>query len=455
MFGRTSIGINLWSWLAPARPVITIENASQQTGSYIIGDSLDVTATIPGNSSYITAVDLYANGVLVGAMIVDTDGVWSLRDTSIPAGARTYVARSTTGGGGMFDSDSVTITALDVLDPSEVTSAGTLFSWYRTYNGESIQMSSTMDRVGGVINLTVTSASSLLHRTEQITVTCTLGGVRGTSKVNVRLNGVLIYTDQPTAATLAVTGTDLTLNFPVGTYTLNAVWRSLGDHLLDKVSGYTTNSFDQTTANKRPIIMNPGSLGAPCLQFAQNGFGNSVLICTGAFPASMFSGADKSFYVPVVLYVDSIASAGGAGIVWCASNITDTDQPRIELNVNPSTAPAYWRINRRSDTGVDHAASSHDQVYGSGGGYLVEYLFDGTTGVLTVGTNDEVGGENLDVPFPTGSATVTVTRASLGMRTGQTGELLPLKMQLYEIAFFEHPPTDPVERIQHQRYYTQ
>lgn len=455
-FGPTYTGVNLWSTMktggAPAAPSLSLSNRTQQTGQYIIYDSVEAYALTDDTDGVTTKVELYVDGVLFDTMIEGApDGTlvrnWTMNDRKIPAGSRSYFARRYVGAS-TVDSATTTINALDVLAGNQLTSCGAIYFWGRTLNGESIQMASSLATTAAA-TVGISSTSSLVGRSEEITFTITTGGAPGVSKGTLNLNGV-VTTNVSTGANVGIPTTDLTLHFTSPSYSVGQVFRSACNNFLDKIGAYpvSANNFSQATMANQGLIKR-GQLGTPCVKIDGS---NDSYATLGPLAANAYGGTDKTHFTVTLAYLTAFAGAAGFSCMWCASNITDTDLPRVELVLNGGANPVTYRTARVGDTGTAKTFTSQIPT-NSGGGYLYANGFDGTHGKVTINTADVIGGENPDVTADQSGLTITPDRVTLGARRTQAGSSGFLNGEIYEHFVAEHAPTDPVEAIQFERYF--
>jgi hypothetical protein len=422
-------------------PGLTVTDVSQQSGSVIAGDTLLGVATTDDSDGHTTTgVDLYESGNLVGAMVEGPAATWRLGDIAV-AGSLSYVARRNFSGGSV-DSAAFPITCLGGLSPDQIGSA-TLLAWYRV--PESIQMGSTMtSAAAGQPAVSLTTSGTFIARTEGVFTEVTTGGIRGVARVRVSLdNGnTFVMTNVLTAATVAITGTDLTLNFATGTYANTNVYFAICNHLLDKVGAYpnSTNNFDNTNAdNTRPTIRANGDLGAPCLRFGGDNGLNDFLACTGSLGTGWANGTNNQFYALFVIYVRAVP---GSGSVWLysASNLTDTDLPFVELGITTSSGLNYWQAGKRGNTGTQVGKNSN--VVAWTGPAIIEDSFDGTNRRVAWNGADIIGGESGVVAPQTSPGAITTTQVALGCQWVQSGKSGHMSFDFYEGYFFNQRPSD-------------
>jgi hypothetical protein len=438
--------------LAPT--LAALEDLTQSSGSYVVRDNLLATATTPDDvdGHTTTGVNLYESGNLVGAMVQGPSGTWKRTVSSVTTGAKSYVARRVFAEG-TTDSPAVTFTVLGVLAPDQITTA-TLLTWVRC--PESIQIGTTPEPTGSTPPAITFSSVSGLVRTEQIKITVPTGGARGTAKLNVFLNDMTtpLMSNVTTAATITITGTDIVINCPASTYNVNNVYRSVINPLLDKVGAYpsSTNNFANVTAGTRPynIAAQNSNLGTACARFDGT---NDLTVNTGSLGTSWAGGTDQAFYAIGLVDFLSLPTGGNAGTIYCASNITDTDLPRVTVGAAGPTFDSPWRAVRSSDTGSATTADSAVQT--STGQALFEDMFDGTNRTMRVNGADVIGGDS-GVSGAMGGKTITTTRVALGCRVDQSGSSGVAgtfgNFDLYELAFFNQAPS-AVEQAQMKAYF--
>lgn len=416
-------------------PGLSFSDVNTTPGSVLVNDTVIFSATTSDSDTFVTTgVDLYESGNLVGHF-TGGSGLWSYRLDNITAGNKSYTARRIFAGGSS-DSAAQAFTVLDVLAPNQVTSA-TLLAWYRAT--ESIQMGPTPEPTGtSPPAITFTTTSSFVSRTEQITITVPVGGTRGTAQLNVALNGNAVLTNVVTAATIAIPGTDLTINCPAGTYNTNNVYKSTCQHWLDKVGSFPTSTanYDNVPSGTviRPYIINPGALGAVCIKF--DGI-DDVLTNTGGPVVTQMSGADKTFYCLAMVNWTTLPAGGSNGTLWSLTNLTDTDLPRVEFTAF-GTGPV-WSATRRDDAGVSHNVQSH--IPPTTGSHLLEVGDNGSAAIFRDNSADVIGGQS-DVPSTSlHPSTITATQVVLGERNDQGGQSGRGAFELYELIFFDHEPS--------------
>lgn len=451
-FGRTQIGVNLWASMASSTPpaLDAPENLTQQTGTFIVGDAVGLTATTDDSDGHVTTgVEIYADDVLIGQMSESPEDVWKFDDEDIPAGSRTYRARRLFLGGGV-DSSVQILNVLDVLAPDQVTSA-TWLAGYRV--PESIQMASTTEATGtGPPVITLSSPSGLV-RCEQLKITVDTIGPRGTAKINVFVDDMVVprMAAVLTAPIILITGTDLTLNYSNASASANNVWKNVCNPWLDKVGAYpnSTNNFNNGTSLQRGYIIaaQNSPFGAPSILL--DGV-NDRYVCTGGLANSLVGGVNNSFHVFSLVYVVAVPGSSSNGTLWAASNLTNANIPLVEHVLRNTGTTRIWQVQRRSDAATVAAINSN--LPSTVQGHLCEFSFDGTLGVARTDTADMIGGVS-DVPANMALASaITPTQVSMGARQTQSGTTGFLSAYIFEQNYFSNP-LSAVETIQHQRYY--
>jgi hypothetical protein len=359
----------------------------------------------------------------------------------ITSGAKSYVARRFVPAS--VDSTATGITVLGAMAPDQITTA-TLIAWFRV--PESIQLATVPDATGSTPPAVSLTTTGTFVRYEGLYIDIQVGGSRGVATFRTSLDNGASFVESSvlTAATHLIPGTDLTINFPVGTYNADNLYRGVANHFLDKVGTYptSTNNFDNVAGGVvRPLIISAGGLGAPCLRF--DGV-DDYLTCTGGLGSSSYSGADKTFFIVTLL--DLISIAAGSQLFYCISNITDTDLPLVSAGCNGTSLA--WSTQRRSDAGVATATNSNVQP-GTAQNLLEDY-FDGTNRRLSINTADVVGGDS-GITANQGGKTITTTQIALGCQHTQSGRVGFANFDLYEQVYFNTQPS--VVELQRLRAY--
>lgn len=445
----------LWPrYLSTTSPILSIVDSTQSTGSVVVFDRVDFTATTDDTDGHTTTgVDLYESGVFVQSLenagtIGSPTQTWIglLHET---VGAKSYTVRRLFLGG-YTESFAQNYTVLDALAPNQITTA-TLIVWYRC--PESIRLHSTLFGTGtSVRTVTISSSTSLDGRGEGVKVTITTTGLPGTGKFKVSIDNGISFVETnvtiPTGAgTHLISGTDLTLTFQQSvSYNNDNNYYGLCSAFLDKVA--TDNFINDASsggAASRPTILSAAftaannGTGAPAVRFDSATGVQSFFWDTGNV-ATRVSGASKTFYIGAVLSFPDIQTSPARRDLWAFTNLTDTDQPGINIGVRLGTAgdPAQFRTNRISDTGVIAQNDSGAEPFAAP--YFIEDAYDGALRRVSVNAVDFIGGE-AGPPAPE-SSTVTVTRATLGLRQGQSGKTNNGKYDLSEWFCFNQRPSE-------------
>ncbi len=431
-----TMGVNNLPPPLATAPSLSMSDLTQASGSYVIYDTIRATVTTPDATDLVvtTGVNIYETGVLVGAAVQGPAYTWILDIPNVTDGAKSYVATRVFAGG-TKDSSPSAFTVLGTMAPDQVTSA-TLIAWFRV--PESIQLGGTPEAVGTAPPAITLTTTGTLVRYEQIKITVVTIGVRGTATLNVFVDDMVTprMAAVLTAATIAITGTDLTINCPLGTYSANNIWRSICNSFLDKVGAIpaSANNFANGTAGTtRPYNLAAANslLGAPCI--IHDGI-DDQLTCTGTVGTSMFAGADHVSYWGGVFAIPS--NPAGTHTILCVSNITDTDFPLYSCGFT-GTGLAF-QTQRRSDTGS--ATATNSNVNPGTGQCVISDAFDGTNRKFSVNSADVVGGDS-GVTANQGGKTITTTQAVFGCQHIQSGRSGFAPVEIYEVWFFSAEPS--------------
>lgn len=149
---------------------------------------------------------------------------------------------------------------------------------------------------------------------------CTLGGARGTSRIDLSWNNGSSYaiTNIPTAATYTIpsgpaAGTQLQM--ATGTYILNATYDGTSQAGLDLTG--KGNSFAMTSAGLQPVYQVSG-FGTRSRPFWRFDGVNDVWLVQGTYPGLLGGGIDTPFVCQLVAQWQMTPPNGGAGNVMCA-----------------------------------------------------------------------------------------------------------------------------------------
>jgi hypothetical protein len=446
----TSPGMVQPKQIAALSPVlVSVVDVSQSTGTVVAGDTLLATATTSeADGITTTGVDLYDGVTRIGAMIQGPTDTWKL-GVIATTGTRNFMARRIYAGG-TTDSNTIAVTVVGAMSPDQVTTATLLF-WGRI--PESVQMGGTLELTGTSPAITLTTTSNFI-RHEQILVTVTLGGARGVAKLNVFIDDMVTprMSNVLTAATIAITATDLTLNCPTGTYVLGNSYRSICNVFLDKVGAYpsSTNNFSNAAAGTtRPYIIaaQNNALNVPVVRF--DGV-NDILTCTGSLGTSGFGGADTKFYMGMIANVLATPSGAGSTQFYCASNTTSVNLPFVRAGMGTSSALPVFSNGRRSDGAVSKTALSN--VVAATGILYLEDGFDGTNRITSWNAVNIIGGEAFNSgPVNQSGLTVTTTQVVVGCQQTHSGIDSFTNMDLAEWFIYNQPPS-LVEQVRLQAY---
>lgn len=425
--------------ISPLDPVLaSVEDLTQLTGSYVVGDNLRFFATTDESDGHVTTgVDLYESAVLVGAMVEVAPDVWSYTGR-VSAGSKSYTAKRNFAEGST-DSAALALTVLNYLAPNAITTA-TLIAWFDS--AHSIRMGGTLTAQGTTPPvITVTSSSSLDGRTEGLHIRRNTNGALGVGKIDISIDNGLTYPQVgvTTAANIAVTGTDLTIHVAAGNVAADNTWDAIMSGWLDRVSAAATNNYLNTvTGNTRAIIRSAAataSIGAPCARF--DGVNDSITCTSGTLATGRYNGADTTFFNMFLIDLRSMPAAGQVATLWAASNITDTDFPYASLTIGGTGEK--WVTERRSDAGVSKTGIPNVQTFT--GLKLIEDGFDATNRRLSLSTADMVGGDS-GVTAPEGGLTITTTQADIGSRQIQSGRANYMNFDLFFQVVFDVRPSE-------------
>lgn len=326
------------------------------------------------------------------------------------------------------------------LDPSDVESA-TLLAHART--PECIQMGVNLFGEGtNVRSVTVASATTLVGQAIGLVIDIVGAGLPGTGTARDSLdNGANFgapYTIPSGAGTHAIAGTDLTATFQQAvSYAADNTYSAICSSFCDLVGAFPAsgNNFANNGGaglGTRPKIRTTGRLGVPCLRFDN---GTQFLQCVGS-AATAFSGTDSAPYIAMLCEIRTLVGAGLVGTIWCASNLTDTDLPIHELNLQ-GTAQKF-RCTRRSDAGV--AVNLDPNIIYFTGIYFLEDVLAGGVRKLRANTADLIAGFSGVSGAQSGLA-VTSTTLTMGCRATQAGRTNFPTIDVYETWIFDAEPS--------------
>lgn len=312
------------------------------------------------------------------------------------------------------------------IGPLQVTSA-TLKYWFDqgsyTIAGSMLHTAGT----GPVVTLTGTLQQAL-----QITVRITLGGARGTATYAVDLNATANYQTGTTAATVALAGTGIALNFPsTPNYVATDVYKAVCSSLVDKVIP-TTNNLTNGTVPQRPIITFAGTGGNPTC--AYDGVDDRLFNTTAAAWGAVYGGLNQPF---TVLWIENLLSnPGNVTTMWSAGNLTDANLPGVFFQKNGAT---NYQLQRRV-TASDFATVS-TQIFPTTEAMFWLWRFDGTHTRLRANGIDVIGGDSLVDGTQTTTGSITINQFCVGaQKTSSTTNFCNLN--LGEMAGFQGAVSD-------------
>lgn len=426
-------------------PTLSFVDLTQSSGSAVVGDNLQFTATTnDGDNFTTTGVDLYESGNLVAHMVQGPTATWTATDSNVSTGAKSYTARRLYSGGSV-NSSPTAITVLGALDPSQVTTA-TLLGWWRS--SDSITIGATPLAAGGGTPPALTFGGTRTAQTVSPFITTdSIGtGALGNTTVKISLDGGSTFVETGVATTANSTHTiagagGLTVIFPAsGTFTAGQTWKGIANPFVSKVVP-GTDDFANATAGQRPTIAIVAADNG-LLELVYDGVDDRQLV-TGTKPNTIFGGTNTPFYIVVQCRINAIPTSG---VIFAASSSSDANIPLVQIFVNTTS----YGISRRVSGADNKQASS--VIVPQTGYHLFEYGFDGTNGVLRKNSADIVGGNSVvAAPMNTAGA-ITINQLCIGGRVDQTGANNFLSVQIMEIAIFNHAPTG-AELYQQRAYY--
>jgi hypothetical protein len=266
------------------------------------------------------------------------------------------------------------------LSPSAITSA-TLRFWY---DQSSYTIGGTP--VAGGTSPPVVTFTGTLKQPLGILVT-TSDGARGVATYSVWLNNGVgpAYQTGTTAATVLISGTGITINFPSGTYHANNTYKAIASVVVDKVVP-ATNDLANVTAGQRPQIIVAGPGGLQTMRY--NGTSDRHFNTTSGVWNTVFGGLNSPF---TVIWIGGIViNQVGTTAFWCAGNTTDANLPNVTLKKNGVNS---YQITRRATAGVISTIDS--LAFPNVGPKVIIWRFDGVESRLRVNGLDIIGGESM------------------------------------------------------------
>lgn len=438
-------------------PLLAFVDSTQSTGSIVIFDRIDFTATTSdADGRTTTGVDLYESGVFVTSLR-NVGVIGSLSQTwtgfvNVPSsGGKSYTVRRLYSGG-FTESAAQAFTVLGPLAPNAITTA-TLLAWYRASESFRLFAGAMLGTGTTPRTVSIATSGSVNGRTYPIRVDIKTTGLPGTGTFQTTRNGGVSYIEGapvtiPTGGgTYAIPGTDLTLTFQQAvSYNNDNQYFTLFDAWLDKVGAYPAsgnnfiNDASSGGSSTRPVMVaaEVSGTGAPMLRFTS---GLSRFMWNAGTLASNYSGADKKFYVCMLVTITTVPSTiNTRKELWCCTNLTDTDLPRDALGINmgPTAGqPPFFKGKRVDDAGV----SAPDADSGAGvfaDTYLTEDQFDAVNRRIVANGVDMVGGDSGYVVDQSGR-TITPTRVVLGCLQTQAGKSNFGDFDLAELFFLDQP----------------
>jgi hypothetical protein len=333
----------------------------------------------------------------------------------------------------------------DFLAPDELSVGGPI-SWHES--PDSFQLGLTPDPSGTLPPAVTYSGTLALAKGAWVKILTT--GARGTAQFRTYLDGLGVTpveaSNQTTAATYVIPGTSLTVNFPVGAYTNDNVYKGVGNPVNDK----TANLYHlvNTTGGTRPYVITVGPLGGlPIWRFDG---ANDRQIGPSAMATAVCGGTDNPFMVTALVNVNAVPTGAATACIFTASHTTDADIPLCELRMT-STA---WQLNRRATAANSKFATS--AIIPSTGGHLLIWGFDGSSsflrdnGVYVIGGDSGVAGTGMAL-----AAATTFNQFCVGMRSISGGLDEPCSMDLVSLVTHTAPPATLAELEMYESYFLQ
>lgn len=242
-------------------------------------------------------------------------------------------------------------------------------------------------------------------------------GVRGVATFRTYLDGLGVTpveaSDQPTAATYLIPTTAVTVNFPLGTYTNNNVYKGGGNPLVD----LTANAYNFTngTTSTRPLIITAGPSSLASLPVWRFDGVDDRQIGPSALATAAMGGTDNSFMATLLCYVNAVPAGAATACLFAACHTTDANVPLCEFRMS-STA---FVLIRRATAANSKAVSS--LILPSTGPHLFIWGFDGASSYLRDNGVYIIGGDSGVSGAQTLAAATTFNQISLGARSINSG----------------------------------
>ena len=425
------------------KPVLVITDPNGDINNVVIRDTLLATATTSELDGFPTSsVDIYKDGVFVAHMVrTGPPDTWTYSFQASTSGTYTAIRNTVSG---TTTSAGVAITVLGALAPDGLST--TLIAWYES---PSSMVNGTTPLASGTTPPTITYSGTLTLAKGVWVKILTTGGARGTAKFRTYLDGLGVTpvegSDQTTAATYTIPGTSLVVNFPVGTYATDNVYKGVGQPINDK----TANAYNlsNTTQPTRPFIITVGqatSAGLPIWRF--DGVDDRQ-IGPSAAATAWCGGTNTPFMVTMLVYINAVPTGGNQACLIAADSSSDANVPLCELSMSAS----QWQLTRRVNAGTSVQLSS--DTLPSTGPHLLVWGFDGTNAFLRDNGVYIIGGDSgTPTAFSLGSAT-TFNQFSVGCRSISSGVDQFTNFDLVALTIHNSPPATLAEIERYEQYY--
>lgn len=436
-------GTNVINNLPPAAlvPTMVVSDASQSSGTYIVGDDIAFVVTVPDTTDSITTtgVNIYESGVLQGAANLSFPNTWIYTALAVTAGAKSYVARRVYTGG-TVDSAASTLTVQDLKAPNQFTSISPA-AWWR--NPDSIQYGGTPLKTAGTGTNAVTLTGTLSNQPYGWELRIPVGGARGTATYAISHdNNATNAQTGTTAATVVDGSTGITVNFPTtSNYFTNDVYKAVINPWNDKIGA---NNAANATSGQRPFPIVNVVNGVTASRYDTNDVHNITTSLANDIAGGTNVAHTVAFFVRVANLPAGAATAtiyrlGATGSLQCGS----------ELRILGGTT-AVWEILRRDSAGNTRTIDSN--IPATLGVHLCLLRFNGTNVNVRIDGVDVIGGSSDVSGLFTTAASITLNNMSIGAQVSSAGTASFFNGDIFE-GWASTGYLSDVETIEHERYY--
>jgi hypothetical protein len=200
-----------------------------------------------------------------------------------------------------------------------------------------IALGGTM-RAGGTTPPVVTiSSSTSLTQSTSLEFDMPVGGTLGVAQFRYKVNGGSFSANTPTAAAVAIPGTDITAAFPAGTYSTNNTYKTTVATWADQNAA--TNDVAQATAASQPLYVYSSVFGCNVVEFS---VGLRLAKTTGVLTGD----ATHSMWARVRLTTTATANQG-----FCAVGSTNTTNLISHIGINGSNVLNSGTSSTQTPTG--------------------------------------------------------------------------------------------------------